>query len=84
MKIAPSIIAGDFSDLKKTIRKIEKSGSDLIHIDVMDGVYVPNITFGPMIVEAIRKLTNLPLDIHLMIIDPLRYIRRFKNSIPHL
>ncbi|MEO0289855.1 MAG: ribulose-phosphate 3-epimerase [candidate division WOR-3 bacterium] len=84
IKIAPSIIAGDFSDLKKTIRKIEKSGSDLIHIDVMDGVYVPNITFGPMIVEAIRKLTNLPLDIHLMIIDPLRYIRRFKNSIPHL
>ncbi len=84
IKIAPSIIAGDFSDLKKTIRKIEKSNSDLIHVDVMDGTFVPNITFGPMIVEAIRKLTKLPLDIHLMIVEPIRYIRRFKNSVPYL
>ncbi len=84
IKIGPSIIAGDFSDLKKTIRKIENSGSDFIHVDVMDGVYVKNITFGPMIVEAIRKLTEMPLEIHLMIVEPIRYIRRFKNSIPAL
>ncbi len=84
IRIGPSIIAGDFSDLKKTIRKIENSGSDFIHVDVMDGVYVKNITFGPMIVEAIRKLTNMPLEIHLMIVEPIRYIRRFKNSVPAL
>ncbi len=84
LRIGPSIIAGDFSDLKKTIRKIERAGSDFIHIDVMDGVYVRNITFGPMIVEAIRKLTNMPLEIHLMIVEPIRYIKRFKNSVPAL
>lgn len=84
IRIGPSIIAGDFSDLKKVIKKIENSPSDFIHIDIMDGVYVNNITFGPMIVEAIRKLTSMPFDIHLMIVEPIRYIRRFKNSIPRL
>ncbi|MEN3046650.1 MAG: ribulose-phosphate 3-epimerase [Candidatus Hydrothermales bacterium] len=84
IRIGPSIIAGDFSNLKKTIRKIEKSNSDFIHVDVMDGNFVNNITFGPMIVEAIRKLTNMPISIHLMIIEPIRYIKRFKNSVPAL
>ncbi|MEN3044987.1 MAG: ribulose-phosphate 3-epimerase [Candidatus Hydrothermales bacterium] len=82
VKVGPSIIAGDFSNLRKTIRKIENSNSDFIHVDVMDGNFVSNITFGPMIVEAIRKLTNMPINIHLMIIEPIRYIKRFKNSVP--
>ncbi|MEO0129544.1 MAG: ribulose-phosphate 3-epimerase [candidate division WOR-3 bacterium] len=77
MKIAPSIIAADFTRLKNEIKMIEQAGADLIHLDIMDGVFVPNITFGPMIVEAINKMTKLELDAHLMIVNPEKYYERF-------
>lgn len=70
IKIAPSILAADFSRLPEEIKAIEKAGADYIHIDVMDGHFVPNITVGPMIVETLAKLTSLPLDVHLMVSHP--------------
>ncbi|TES90599.1 MAG: ribulose-phosphate 3-epimerase [Candidatus Cloacimonadota bacterium] len=80
IKIAPSLLACDFSRLEEEIRDVEKGGADLLHLDVMDGHYVPNITFGPVIVRAIRKLTKLPLDVHLMITDPEKYTPQFIES----
>lgn len=76
-KIAPSILSADFSRLGDEIRAVEAAGADYIHIDVMDGHFVPNITIGPLIVEAARKVTALPLDVHLMIENPDRYIPDF-------
>src|SRR5512137_989274 len=76
-KIAPSILSADFSRLGEEIRAIESAGADYIHIDVMDGHFVPNITIGPLVVEAVRRVTSLPLDVHLMIADPDRYIADF-------
>lgn len=76
-KIAPSILSADFSRLGDEIRAIEAAGADYIHIDVMDGHFVPNITIGPLIVEAARRVTGLPLDVHLMIENPDRYIPDF-------
>jgi len=76
-KIAPSILSADFSRLGDEIRAVEAAGADYIHIDVMDGHFVPNITIGPLIVEAARRVTRLPLDVHLMIEDPDRYIPDF-------
>src|SRR5665647_280201 len=76
-KIAPSILSADFSRLGDEIRAVEAAGADYIHIDVMDGHFVPNITIGPLIVEAARKVTSLPLDVHLMIENPDRYIPDF-------
>ncbi|MDD2542050.1 MAG: ribulose-phosphate 3-epimerase [Desulfuromonadaceae bacterium] len=76
-KIAPSILSADFSRLGDEIRAVEAAGADYIHIDVMDGHFVPNITIGPLIVEAARKVTSLPLDVHLMIENPDRYIQDF-------
>jgi len=76
-KIAPSILSADFSRLGEEIRAVEAAGADYIHIDVMDGHFVPNITIGPLIVEAARRVTSLPLDVHLMIEDPDRYIPDF-------
>lgn len=75
--IAPSILSADFGRLAEEIKMAEEAGVDMIHIDVMDGVYVPNITIGPPVIESIRKVTNLPLDVHLMIINPERYINDF-------
>lgn len=75
--IAPSILSADFGRLADEVKLAEQAGADLIHIDVMDGVYVPNITVGPLIVEVVRKATTLPLDVHLMIINPERYISDF-------
>lgn len=77
VKIAPSLLACDFARLEEEIRDVEQCGADLLHLDIMDGHFVPNITFGPVIVKAIRSLTALPLDTHLMITDPERFAPRF-------
>lgn len=76
-KIAPSILSADFSRLGDEVRAVTAAGADYIHIDVMDGHFVPNITIGPLVVEAVRKVTSLPLDVHLMITEPDRYIPDF-------
>ncbi len=80
VKIAPSILAADFSRLGDEIRAIEQAGADLVHVDVMDGHFVPNITIGPLIVEAARRCSDLPLDVHLMIEKPDRYIADFVSA----
>jgi ribulose-phosphate 3-epimerase len=80
VKIAPSILSADFSKLGEEILAVEKGGADYIHIDVMDGHFVPNITIGPLIVEAIRPITKLPLDVHLMIENPDQYIEAFAKA----
>ncbi|CAH2713305.1 MULTISPECIES: ribulose-phosphate 3-epimerase [Neobacillus] len=80
VKIAPSILSADFSKLGEEILAVEKAGADYIHIDVMDGHFVPNITIGPLIVEAIRPITKLPLDVHLMIENPDQYIEAFAKA----
>jgi ribulose-phosphate 3-epimerase len=80
VKIAPSILSADFSKLGEEILAVEKAGADYIHVDVMDGHFVPNITIGPLIVEAIRPITKLPLDVHLMIENPDQYIEAFANA----
>lgn len=77
MKIAPSILSADFSRLKDEIQAVEAAGADWLHVDVMDGHFVPNLTIGPIVVESIRKVTQLPLDVHLMITDPDKYIPEF-------
>lgn len=78
--IAPSILSADFSKLGDEIRAVEAAGADWIHVDVMDGHYVPNITMGPMVVEAVRRTTSLPVDVHLMIESPDRYIPAFASA----
>lgn len=80
IKIAPSILSADFSKLGEEIMALEKGGADYIHIDVMDGRFVPNITIGPLIVESVRKLTALPFDVHLMIVEPEKYIENFAKA----
>lgn len=79
-QIAPSILSADFSRLGEEIKAVEKAGADLIHVDVMDGHYVPNITIGPGVVASLRKTTNLPFDVHLMIEDPDRYVEAFVDA----
>lgn len=78
--VAPSILSADFSRLGEEIRAVEAAGADVIHIDVMDGHFVPNITIGPLVVDAVRKITDLPLDVHLMITEPDRYVRDFAKA----
>lgn len=80
IKIAPSILAADFTRLGEQIREAEANGADLIHIDVMDGRFVPNISFGHLIVEAARRVTQLPLDVHLMIVEPEHHIEVMANA----
>lgn len=80
VKIAPSILSADFAKLGEEIKDVELGGADYIHVDVMDGHFVPNITIGPLIVEAIRPITKLPLDVHLMIENPDTYIEAFANA----
>lgn len=78
--LAPSILSADFSKLSEEIKFVESSGADWIHCDIMDGHFVPNITFGPVLVEAAKRSTNLPLDVHLMIKNPDKYLEDFKNA----
>lgn len=80
VKIAPSVLAADFTKLGEQVKEAESAGADWIHIDIMDGRFVPNITMGPFIVEAIRRVTALPLDVHLMIVEPERYVSEFANA----
>ncbi|MEQ8671662.1 MAG: ribulose-phosphate 3-epimerase [Aggregatilineales bacterium] len=80
IQIAPSILAADFTRLGEQVQQADAAGADLIHIDVMDGRFVPNITMGPLVVEAVRRVTDLPLDVHLMIIEPERYIDAFADA----
>ena len=79
-KIAPSILSSDFSRLGDEVKAVEQAGADYIHIDVMDGHFVPNITIGPLIVEAVKKVTKLPLDVHLMISDPDQFVEDFAHA----
>lgn len=78
--IAPSILSADFSDLKNEIKKVEDAGADWIHVDVMDGRFVPNITIGAPVVKCIKQITKLPLDVHLMIIEPDKHIKDFATA----
>ena len=80
MRIAPSILNADFGHLADAVQQAQEGGADWIHVDVMDGVFVPNITLGPMVVQAIRRATTLPLDVHLMIDDPRRYVKTFAEA----
>lgn len=80
IKIAPSILAADFAKLGEEVKEVEQAGAELIHIDVMDGHFVPNISFGSIVLDAIRPLTNLPLDVHLMIENPDQYIEQFAKA----
>ena len=79
-KIAPSILSADFSRLGEEVKAVEQAGGDVIHVDVMDGHFVPNITIGPLVVQGLKKLTSLPLDVHLMIEEPGRYIEAFAQA----
>jgi ribulose-phosphate 3-epimerase len=80
VKIAPSLLAADFSQLGKQIRDAEAGGADWLHYDVMDGRFVPNITMGAFILEQVRQMTTLPLDVHLMIVEPERFIKQFADA----
>src|SRR5580700_11936102 len=78
--IAPSILSADFARLGEEVRAVEAAGADWIHVDVMDGRFVPNITLGPVVVEAVRRATKLPLDVHLMIVEPEKYLDAFAKA----
>lgn len=80
VKIAPSILSADFARLGEDVTAAEKAGADLIHVDVMDGHFVPNITIGPLVVKAVKKIAKLPLDVHLMIENPDDYVNEFAQS----
>jgi len=78
--IAPSLLSADFSRLAEEVKAIEAAQADLLHLDVMDGMFVPNITFGPLLISAIRRYTSLPFDVHLMIVEPSRYLEEFAKA----
>jgi ribulose-phosphate 3-epimerase len=78
--VAPSILSADFGRLAEEVKAIEAAGADYVHVDVMDGRFVPNLTIGPLVVEALRRATKLPLDVHLMIVEPEKYIGEFVKA----
>jgi ribulose-phosphate 3-epimerase len=80
IRIAPSILSADFGRLAEEVKAAEAAGADWIHVDVMDGRFVPNITIGPLVVEAVRKVTKLPVDAHLMIVEPEKYVEQFAKA----
>lgn len=80
VQISPSILSADFANLKGEILSLEKGGADYIHLDVMDGIYVPNISFGPPVIKKLRDITNVPFDVHLMVDKPERYIKDFYKA----
>lgn len=80
MRLCPSILSADFSRLGEEIAAVQRAGADFLHVDVMDAQFVPNLTFGPIIVEACRKLTSLPLDVHLMVVEPMRFLEGFARA----
>lgn len=80
IKLAPSILSADFSKLADEIREVDQAGADYIHIDVMDGMFVPSISFGLPVIRSIRKVTDKPFDVHLMIEEPVRYVKEFANA----
>jgi ribulose-phosphate 3-epimerase len=80
VKIAPSILSADFGKLAEEVAAVERAGADWVHVDVMDGRFVPNITIGPVVVRAVRKATRLPIDVHLMIVEPERYVDEFAEA----
>jgi ribulose-phosphate 3-epimerase len=79
-KVAPSMLSADFAKLGEELKRIEAAGADWAHLDVMDGIFVPNITIGPVVIEALRKLTKMPFDVHLMIKEPIRYVKMFADA----
>lgn len=80
MRLCPSILSADFSRLGEQIAIVQRAGADFLHVDVMDAQFVPNLTFGPIVVEACRKLTSLPLDVHLMVVEPMRFLEGFARA----
>ena len=80
IKVAPSILSADFGKLAQEVTAVERAGADWVHVDVMDGRFVPNITIGPVVVRAVRKATKLPIDVHLMIVEPERYVEEFASA----
>jgi len=78
--IAPSLLSADFARLKEEVKAVERAGAHLLHLDVMDGVFVPNLTFGPLVISSLRSHTSLPFDVHLMIIQPERYLKDFAEA----
>src|SRR5262245_6253477 len=80
VRIAPSLLSCDFGRLAEEVRAVEAAGADLIHVDVMDGRFVPNITIGPVVVEAIKRVATKPLDLHLMIVEPEKYVDAFAKA----
>ena len=80
LELSPSLLSADFTNLKSDIEILDKSGVKYLHLDVMDGMFVPNISFGPMIIKQLRPLTNMVFDVHLMIEDPDRYVQNFKDA----
>ncbi len=78
--VAPSLLACDFAELREEIRRVERGGARVLHLDIMDGHFVPNLSFGLPVVEAVRRSTDLPLDVHLMISEPARYLRQFREA----